>query len=129
MIDHLSLGVTDVARSREFYDAALAVLGYKRLYDHEDVASAYGTEAPRYRFWIGLPLDESRPARPCNGTHVCFQAASRAAVEAFHEAALANGGRDAGSPGLRPEYMETYYAAFAFDPDGHKVEAVCHAPG
>ena len=128
MIDHLSLGVTDLARSREFYDAALATLGYQRLYDHEDAASAYGPEAPQYPFWIGLPLDESRPAAPGNGTHVCFQAASRAAVEAFYEAALAHGGRDAGAPGLRPQYMETYYAAFAFDPDGHKVEAVCYAP-
>lgn len=128
MIDHLSLGVTDVTRARAFYDAALGALGYKRLYDHDDDASAYGPEVPIYRFWIELPLDESRAAQPCNGTHVCFQADSRAAVDAFHAQALAHGGRDAGAPGLRPQYMETYYGAFAYDPDGHKVEAVCYAP-
>ena len=128
MLDHVSLGVTDMPRARGFYDAVLLTLGYKRLFDHEDFASAYGPEAPRFEFWIGQPLDPGKPAAPCNGSHICFQAPSRAAVEAFHKAALANGGSDGGAPGARPEYMETYYAAFAFDPDGHKIEAVCYAP-
>ena len=128
MLDHVSLGVTDVERSRAFYDAVLAPLGYSRLYDHEAVASAYGPKAPQFEFWIGLPLDESKTPAPCNGSHVCFRAPDRAAVRAFHDVALAEGGQDAGAPGLRPQYMETYYAAFVLDPDGHKVEAVCYAP-
>ena len=119
MLDHISLGVTDVERARGFYDAVFAPLGYKRIYDHE---------APMYQFWITLPLDESRSAVPCNGNHVCVQAPNRAAVDAFHAVALAKGGRDAGAPGLRPEYMENYYAAYVLDPEGHKVEAVCYAP-
>ena len=128
MIDHISLGVTDVPRSRGFYDAVLDTLGYRRLHDHEDVASAYGPEPPLYMFWICLPLDQGRPAAPANGTHICFQAKNRAAVDAFHAEALTQGGRDAGAPGLWPQYSETYYGAFAFDPDGHKIEAVCYAP-
>ena len=128
MLDHISLGVTDMARARTFYDAVLEPLGYRRLYDHEALASAYGPEAPRFEFWIGLPLDPGRPAASGNGTHIALRAPSRAAVEAFHAAALAHGGADAGAPGLRPEYMETYYAAFVHDPDGHKIEAVCYAP-
>ena len=128
MLDHISLGVTDVPRARAFYDAVLQTLGYKRLFDHEDFASAYGPVAPQFQFWIGQPLDPSRPPAACNGSHFCFRAPSRAAVETFHATALANGGSDAGAPGLRPEYMATYYAAYAFDPAGHKIEAVCYAP-
>jgi len=128
MIDHMSLGMTDMLRARGFYDAVLGTIGHKRLYDHEAVASAYGPEPPQYIFWIALPLDDSRPAAPCNGTHVCFRAESRAAVDAFHAEALAQGGRDGGAPGLRPEYGETYYGAFAFDPEGHKIGVVCYAP-
>lgn len=123
MIDHLSVGIADLDASIRFYDAALAPLGYRRVYN-VDGAAAYGREFPA--FWINLPLEGAPSAG--NGFHVCFQARTRAAVEAFHAAALEAGATDAGAPGLRPEYGETYYGAFAYDPDGHKIEAVCYAP-
>jgi catechol 2,3-dioxygenase-like lactoylglutathione lyase family enzyme len=131
MIDHLSLDVTDLARSRAFYDAVLAPLGYARRAEQED-SYGYGPASTRgdtaigshaFAFWIG----EEPKAQPANG-HVCFKAKSRAAVDAFYRAALAAGGRDNGAPGLRPEYHPTYYAAFVLDPDGHRLEAVTHKP-
>ena len=128
MLDHLSLGVADLARSRTFYDAVLAPLGYVRRFDLDD-ASGYGTPEPHplreqaLPFWIGRD-----PQRVGLSGHVCFRAPGRAAVEAFHGAALAAGGRDNGQPGLRPHYHANYYAAFIVDPDGHRIEAVCHQP-
>ena len=128
VIDHLSLGVRDLARSRAFYDAILAPLGYRRGYDHDDV-SGYGLpdEHPLREqglpFWIG-----AEPAGAALNGHVCFGAPDRAAVDAFHKAALAAGARDNGAPGLRPQYHAFYYAAFVIDPNGHRLEAVCHQP-
>ena len=128
MIDHVSLGVGDLAASRAFYDAVLAPLGYRRRYDLDD-ASGYGASAPHplkeqaLPFWIG-----HAPAGAALSGHVCFTAPSRAAVDAFHRAALAAGGRDNGKPGLRPHYHANYYAAFVIDPDGHRIEAVRHTP-
>ena len=107
MIDHISFAVTDFARSRAFYDKVLATLGHERLHDVADQASAYGPKMPFMRFWIGGPLDDSRPTAPCNGTHIAFEAPDRARVRAFHEAALDAGGKDAGAPGLRTEYGPT----------------------
>jgi catechol 2,3-dioxygenase-like lactoylglutathione lyase family enzyme len=126
MIDHISLRVRDIARARAFYDAVLAPLGYQRLYDYPD-ASGYGPPRPHplkeqaLPFWLG----QDEGAAALSG-HLCFTAPSRAAVDAFHRAALAAGGRDDGEPGLRPQYHATYYAAFVIDPDGHKIEAVRH---
>jgi catechol 2,3-dioxygenase-like lactoylglutathione lyase family enzyme len=128
MIDHLSLGVADLAKSRAFYDRALAPLGYRRLFDVAD-ASGYGAsmaETLREQalpFWIGQDA-----GRIGLSGHVCFKAAKRVAVDAFHDAALAAGGRDNGKPGLRALYHPNYYAAFIVDPDGHRIEAVCHQP-
>ncbi len=128
MIDHLSLGVRDLAHSRAFYDAVLAPLGYRRVFDLED-ASGYGSPDPHplkeqaLLFWIGLNPDGAA----LNG-HICFGAPARAAVDAFHAAALAAGGHDDGKPGLRPHYHAHYYAAFIVDPDGHRIEAVRHQP-
>jgi catechol 2,3-dioxygenase-like lactoylglutathione lyase family enzyme len=126
MIDHISLRVRDLAKARAFYDAVLAPLGYQRLYDYPD-ASGYGPPGPHplkeqaLPFWLG----QDEGAAALSG-HLCFTAPSRAAVDAFHRAALAAGGRDDGKPGLRPQYHATYYAAFVIDPDGHKIEAVRH---
>jgi catechol 2,3-dioxygenase-like lactoylglutathione lyase family enzyme len=128
MIDHLSLGVADVARSRDFYDRVLATLGHKRLYDLEGKAAAYGPKHPYMQFWITRPLDGSQLPAAGNGTHVCFHAKSRGEVRDFHRVAIEAGGRDAGAPGVRPQYSETYYGAFVYDPDGHKIEAVCYQP-
>jgi catechol 2,3-dioxygenase-like lactoylglutathione lyase family enzyme len=122
MFDHITLGVSDVARSTAFYDAVLAPLNLRVLWRDGEGAVGYGRKHPQ--FWIVIPLDESRPASVGNGTHTAFMAPSREAVEQFHAAALRAGGRDGGGPGLRPEYDADYYAAFVFDLDGHKIEAV-----
>ena len=120
ILSHVSLGTNDYQRAKAFYDAVLATLKIQCLGDYEVVAG-YGREFPE--FWIGQPLDGGRAA-PGNGTHVCFNASSKEEVDAFHAKALAAGGTDDGPPGLRPEYMPNYYAAFVRDPDGNKIEAV-----
>ena len=128
MIDHLSLAVNDMAKSRQFYDAVLEPLGYGRVMDFDHagkVFSGYGP-AKKPAFWI---YGGYGTAHPGPGAHVAFLAPNRPAVDAFHRQALARGGRDEGKPGLRPDYHANYYGAFVFDPDGHKLEAVCHAPG
>ena len=125
MLDHVSIGVRDIAAARRFYDAALAPLGYARLSEGAD-SLGYG-KGDAIAYWISR-VDRPVPADPGSGLHVCFAAPSRAAVDAFHAAALAHGGRDNGAPGLRPDYGPTYYAAFAVDPDGYRVEAHCGAP-
>lgn len=132
MIDHFSLPVSDYARSRAFYDKALEALGYKMAREMREepdfVAAGYGGEGrPEPEFWIGTALSTAPVATP-EGQHIAFTAPSRAAVDAFHRAALAAGGRDNGPPGLRPHYHANYYAAFILDPDGHRLEAVCHWP-
>ena len=129
MIDHVGFAVTDPARSRAFYLAALAPLGITLLMEvGPDLTEAGGTAVGfgcdgKPFFWIG---DNERVGV---GTHIAFAVDSRAAVEAFHAAALAAGGTDHGAPGLRPHYHADYYAAFVLDPDGLNIEAVCHRPG
>lgn len=123
MIDHISIGVRDVAASGRFYDAALGALGYRRLSDSAD-SVGYGDTAAVY--WIGA-AKHPVPADPDSGFHICFTAASRAAVDKFHAAALAAGGRDNGKPGIRSVYGPNYYAAFVVDPDGYRIEAYCGA--
>ena len=120
MIDHTGLNVSDFAKSKAFYRAALKPLGYEALMEGEGFAG-FGV-APKPDFWIG----EGAPNVP--PIHVAFGAGSRAQVDAFYKAAMAAGGRDNGAPGLRPQYHPNYYGAFVLDPDGNNVEAVCHAP-
>ena len=126
MLDHVSLGVTDLARSRRFYDAALRPLGLVRTLDFEDRGADYGAMATE--LGVEFTITREPGARPSAGMHVCFRAAQRAAVDAFHAAALGAGGRDDGAPGLRRHYHPDYYAAFVLDPDGHRIEAACHVP-
>ena len=121
MLDHVSLGVSDIERSCTFYDRALAPLGIERLYADGTDAAGYGV-GPKAFFWIG-----SKEASQ-TGSHVAFAAADRNVVDKFYDEALAAGGKDNGRPGLRPNYHENYYGAFVLDPDGHNIEAVCHAP-
>ena len=120
MLGHLSLGVTDLDRAIRFYDAVLAELGAVRVFT--GLASVgYGQPGGEER--LALKLQPVAPA-PGPGFHLAFDAADRAAVDRFHAAALKHGGSDEGAPGPRPQYSPTYYAAFVFDPDGNKLEAV-----
>jgi catechol 2,3-dioxygenase-like lactoylglutathione lyase family enzyme len=121
MLDHVTIGVRDVEQSKRFYDRALAPLGIARLYAEGARFAGYGV-SPKAFFWIGTRETIQ------TGAHIAFVAHDRATVERFHEAAIAAGGRDNGPPGLRPHYHANYYGAFVLDPDGHNIEAVCHAP-
>lgn len=123
MLDHISLGVKDLKKAQAFYDAVLKPLGYKRVWDIEGGAG-YGPNAREPRFWLSEP--EKGQAKSAPGAHIAFVAANRARVRAFHDAALAAGGKDNGAPGLRPNYHPHYYGAFIIDPDGNRIEAVCH---
>lgn len=122
MIDHISLKTKDYAKSKAFYDKALAPLGYRAVMDFGE-AAGYGDTRPY--FWIG---SDKRSARSDGPVHVAFMAQDRKAVDAFYKAAIAAGGKDNGKPGLRPQYHPDYYGAFVFDPDGNNMEAVCHKP-
>lgn len=128
MIDHTGYSVTDPAKSRRFYELALAPLGYQILrevptqFTGGKVVLGFGVP-PKPDFWIS----EGTPQTP--RVHLAFRAENRAQVDAFYAAAIAAGGTDNGKPGLRPHYHPDYYGAFVLDPDGHNVEAVCHAPG
>ena len=127
MIDHSGLQVSDPAKSRRFYDGALAPLGYSVLkeipkeYTAGRVVLGYGVP-PKPDFWIA----EGNPNEP--RIHIAFRAENRKQVDEFYRAALAAGGRDNGPPGPRPQYHANYYGAFVLDPDGHNIEAVCHEP-
>ena len=124
MLGHLSFGVTDLDRAIAFYDPVLAALGHVRLWQNERGAGYGPPRGPcggNDRLALFL-----RPGAhpPGDGFHLAFQADSREAVNAFHKAALAQGGHDLGAPGLRLNYSPTYYAAFVADPEGWKLEAV-----
>jgi catechol 2,3-dioxygenase-like lactoylglutathione lyase family enzyme len=124
MFDHVSIGVSDLKRAGRFYDAVLKPLDCTRLVDGEG-ALGYGETGAG--LWL-LPANKPVKAEIESGLHFCFQAKSRAAVDAFYAAALKEGGKDNGKPGVRPHYHPNYYGAFVLDPDGHNIEAVCHAP-
>ncbi|HET6158288.1 MAG TPA: VOC family protein [Dongiaceae bacterium] len=114
LFDHVHLKVKDLAASRRFYDAVLGSLGLPATQDFGEYA-----EADELCLSKGTPLT--------GGLHLAFQAADRQAVQRFHTAALAAGGRDNGAPGER-HYHPGYYGAFALDPDGNNIEAVFHGP-
>jgi catechol 2,3-dioxygenase-like lactoylglutathione lyase family enzyme len=117
MIDHVSLHVSDLERSKRFYATALAPLGYELVMEFPGVAGLGAGGKPD--LWIA----QGRASEPI---HVAIASSDRATVERFHAAALAAGGRDNGAPGVRAEYHPTYYGAFVLDPDGNNLEAVCH---
>ncbi|MBW8734458.1 MAG: VOC family protein [Asticcacaulis sp.] len=128
MIDHTGVGVSDFAKSKIFYSAAFAAIGYELV--KEFPASVTGTvdvagfgAGGKPDFWISGSGANTPPI------HVAFRVATRAEVDAFHAAGLAAGGSDNGAPGVRAHYHPHYYGAFVRDPDGHNIEAVCHAPG
>jgi catechol 2,3-dioxygenase-like lactoylglutathione lyase family enzyme len=116
VLDHVSLPVSDLDRSKRFYEEALSPLGYEPIMDHHISGVGFG-QLGNPDFWI-------RQGVPGNAVHVAF-----AAVDAFHKGAITVDGRNNGRPGLRPEYHPTYYGAYVLDPDGNNIEAVCHKPG
>jgi catechol 2,3-dioxygenase-like lactoylglutathione lyase family enzyme len=126
MLDHIGIGVSDYARSRQFYIHVLSALDIAVVMEvtaeqtggHE--ACGFGAN-DKPSFWIS--------PGPVARSHVAFAAQSRRDVDSFHKMAMAAGGRDNGAPGIRPHYHADYYAAFVLDPDGHNIEAVCHMPG
>ena len=121
MLDHVGIRVSDFEQSKRFFAEALSPLGYELIMEPSVSAAGFGRQG-KPDFWIGQG-DRGQPV------HIAFAASDRASVDAFHEEALAAGGRNNGGPGLRPEYHPSYYAAFVFDPDGNNIEAVCHEPG
>jgi catechol 2,3-dioxygenase-like lactoylglutathione lyase family enzyme len=127
VLDHITLNVTDYARSKAFYEKVLAPLGITAVMEY-GLACGFGRNG-KPDFWIGqgvAKFQKEEQLNPITPVHVCFAARSRAEVDAFHLAALAAGGRDHGAPGLRPEYHASYYGAFALDFDGHNIEAAIH---
>ncbi|MGZ5864580.1 MAG: VOC family protein [Xanthobacteraceae bacterium] len=126
MIDHIDFPVSDYAKSKRFYEQALAPLGYKIVMETTAQQTESGSPACGFGadgkpdFWIG---GEGGLA---GIIHVALMVPTRATVDAFYKAAMAAGGKDNGPPGLRPHYHNNYYGAFVLDPDGHNIEAVCH---
>ena len=116
MLDHMGVPVSDIARSKTFFVAALAPLAYKAIFD---LGHAVGMGSEAFpAFWI----DQGQPGHK---SHIAFSASDRGVVDAFHRAALAAGGRDNGQPGIRADYHPNYYAAFLYNPDGNNIEVVC----
>ncbi len=136
MLDHMTFRVADMAISKAFYSAVLAPLGYALLYEQAIDGTlivgfgqrdgAANGDAKIDTWLVGAHSRHGKPATT-SGCHLAWLAPSRLAVDAFHVAALATGGRDNGAPGLRPHYHADYYGAFVIDPDGNNVEAVCHS--
>ena len=120
MIDHISVGVSELERAAEFYEATLAALGLARLVTRP---RTIGFGQAYLAFWINLG-EAMAPVAPESGVHICLRAKTTAEVDAFHAAALATGGASDGAPGLRPHDRVRYYAAFVTDPDGNRIEAV-----
>ncbi|QOL80327.1 VOC family protein [Pseudooceanicola spongiae] len=120
LFDHVTLGVSDIARARAFYNRIMPTLGVPLLWETATMLT-YGKDGQDF----GLQCDTASARQ---GTHVAFAAPDRTSVDRFHAEALAAGGQDAGAPGLRPQYQGRYYAAFILDPDGNRIEAVFHAP-
>ncbi|MDP6342174.1 MAG: VOC family protein [Alphaproteobacteria bacterium] len=125
MFSHVTIGTNDFDRAIKFYDAVLGTLGHERFYTGDGYAG-YGAPNDN-QVWVMHPYDGNR-ATAGNGTHIAFLAPDRESVRRFHAAALANGGSDEGGPGQRPHYHPNYYGAYVRDPEGIKLQAVCHRP-
>lgn len=126
MFSHVTLGTNDFTRAERFYEAVMAVLGHPLLFKLQNTLCFGELTGPK--LFVLSPYD-GKPAVPGNGVHAAFKVNSRATVDAFYRAALDNGGNDEGPPGLRPHYHPNYYAAYVRDPDGNKIQAVCHRKG
>jgi catechol 2,3-dioxygenase-like lactoylglutathione lyase family enzyme len=126
MIDHVSVGVRDLAAAERFYDRVLATLGMMKLREWPGAAIGFGKKHPE--FWINSRPTMERVTDDC-GVHVCLRATDKASVDAFHATALKAGAACDGQPGLRSDYSPVYYAAFIRDPDGNRIEAVTFLRG
>jgi len=124
MFSHVTLGTNDWDQARPFWLAVMEALGHRALFQR-DGGIAFG-EATGPKTFVG-PTFDGETARPGNGVHIAYIVKSRAVVDAFHTAAMANGGSDEGEPGLRPHYHPSYYGAYVRDPHGNKLQAVCHS--
>ncbi|GAB5452911.1 MAG: VOC family protein [Halioglobus sp.] len=124
MFSHVTIGSADPNKASEFYDAVLGTLGIATLFSFEGVV-AYGDTTGAKTFLV-KPFDGGEPV-PGNGGHIAYLAQTRAQVDAFHAAALKFGGTDEGAPGLRAHYHPNYYGAYVRDPEGNKLQAVCHS--
>ena len=122
MIDHVSIAVSDLAASADFYDAVLAPLGLAKLVDRAPATIGFGKKYPE--FWLNF-REGLKPQAETTGLHICLRAPSEVAVREFFDAAIARGGQSAGDPGPRQAAFTTYFGAFIFDFDGNKIEAVC----
>ena len=125
MFADITLGTNDWLHAKPFYDAIMEVLEIGLFFEH-DAGTAYG-QAVGPKVFSG-PAYNGQPATVGNGTHVALSAASRSQVDACYKAARAHGGTDERAPGLRPHYYPNYYRAYVRDPDGNKLQAVCHSP-
>jgi len=126
MIDHVGFSVSDYPRAKAFYTKTLAPLGYRLVMEVQQnpadpPAAGFGADG-KPDFWIGGEGGLNKPL------HIAIAAKDRAAVDAFYKTAMENGAKDNGPPGIRAHYHPNYYGAFVIDPDGHNLEAVCHAP-
>lgn len=128
MIDHISIGVRDLAASRNFYAAVLAPLDYELRDDRPQTVGFGRRGKPHSEFWINA-RPGMIPVPADSGIHICLRAKSEEAVRAFYEAALASGGTSDGAPGTRPDYSPAYYAAFVRDLDGNRIEVVTFTTG
>ena len=124
MFSHMTLGTNDWTKSKLFYDAVMATLDVP-IFLSSPIGAAYG-DAKSAKLFVG-PAYDQQTATHGNGTHVAFIAKDRATVDAFYKAAMDNGGTDEGAPGLRTHYHPNYYGAYVRDPDGNKLQAVCHS--
>ena len=123
MIDHITVAVSDLTKSRVFYEKAFAPLGY---------TLSFGKEEVFWAFDIGngclFEIQQTYSAAPLTRIHVAFRTNNRAEVDAFYQSALAAGAQDNGAPGPRPDYTPHYYACFILDPDGYNIEAMINQP-
>ncbi len=118
MFDHVTLRVKDIGKAKRFYGPSLAAIGYRVMHESADSIGLGDRSEPTVWIVQGDPVTSAM--------HLAFGCGDRRKVDTFHAAALSGGGRDNGKPGLRSDYGTGYYAAFAFDPDGNNIEAVCH---
>ena len=126
MFSHITLGTQSLDRARQFYEPVMRTLGISSPFELPGTLVFGSLTGPK--LFIVSPFD-GQPASVGNGSHVALSALDRATVDAFHATALAHSGTDEGAPGLRPHYHANYYAAYVRDPDGNKLQAVCHRPG